>query len=504
MAVQTGAHVGGGCGVLVGPWTRPPLPRAGMLPGARPAPATFMHARARSFRRSRMLGDANMGRIGSWVAALLVAGAFTVAGPSAGPAIAAIDANDYPGQDAVCAATGTVSGWCANSDWRKGGSPYSSRGYAWRNCTDFAAFRANQLAGHTVVPSGWGNANAWDEHARAAGLAVDGAPQVGDIAQSDAGTFGHVAIVAQIGSGQVRLEEYNHTKPGDPNYYDGLYYNNRWVSSPAYEYIHTGASSSVTEGSLVSYQGNVYRIAGGAPIYVSSWDAVGGEQQATPISDAQFANLNPMPADGTLVYVKAGPVFRIAGGAPIYVSNWDALGGPQVSTLIDQMAIDHAGEGDVWTHLNRFPEDGTILNALAGSVSFRVSNGTPLRIARTGGILVEGAALDRAGMAFPWNHLRSSTPHARLQAISGRTRLDHITLSWQGLITASRTTSYDVRWRIPTRTWHLPSGWQKLSSGPVRLTGLRVGTTYCFSIRARNLARVVGPWAQPICTKRVH
>jgi surface antigen len=165
------------------------------------------------------------------------------------PASAAIDKDDYNGKDAVCAGRQAYGG-CADSTWRKNGSENSPRGYAWRNCTDFAAFRANQLAGRTVVPSGWGNANTWDDRAKAAGFKVNSTPLVGDIAQTDigGGGFGHVGIVAQVGSGakakRIRIEEYNWITRtvGRVSYFDGRYHKSRWLPASRYKYIHVQRS----------------------------------------------------------------------------------------------------------------------------------------------------------------------------------------------------------------------------------------------------------------------
>lgn len=213
-----------------------------------------------------------MGRLLVRVVSSLGAVGMAAAGFVAGPAQAAIGANDYPDKDAVCVATGSVSGWCANSAWRKNGSQNSARGYAYRNCTDFAAWRANQLAARKVVPSGWGNANAWDESARRAGILVDGSPRVGDIAQSDSGSFGHVGIVAEIGTGanagKFRVEEYNWAtkNASGVTVYDGLYHATRWLTTTSYEYIHTSSNPQLTynnvaavltDGRLVAKQGGL-------------------------------------------------------------------------------------------------------------------------------------------------------------------------------------------------------------------------------------------------------
>lgn len=49
------------------------------------------------------------------------------------------------------------------------------------------------------VPN-WGNANNWDDGARAAGLTVSSTPIIGSIAQTDRGYYGHVAVVVPGGN----------------------------------------------------------------------------------------------------------------------------------------------------------------------------------------------------------------------------------------------------------------------------------------------------------------
>jgi surface antigen len=49
------------------------------------------------------------------------------------------------------------------------------------------------------VPSNWGNANTWDNYARATpGWSVRLTPVAGAIAQTDRGSEGHVAIVSSV------------------------------------------------------------------------------------------------------------------------------------------------------------------------------------------------------------------------------------------------------------------------------------------------------------------
>ncbi|TSD99388.1 CHAP domain-containing protein [Skermania sp. ID1734] len=176
---------------------------------------------------------------GSLLAAGVLAALPFLAPPVPATAHALAGINDYPFQTAVCVNTGVPVGLCPSSMWAQFGATASPGGYNYRNCTDFAAFRANQIAGRMVIPPGWGNASNWANAARAVGLAVDGNPRVGDVAQSSEGFYGHVAIVAEVGrgarQGQVRLEEYNRIVNGA---YDGLYHNDRWSQIGAYQYIH--------------------------------------------------------------------------------------------------------------------------------------------------------------------------------------------------------------------------------------------------------------------------
>jgi surface antigen len=68
--------------------------------------------------------------------------------------------------------------------------------YAWGNCTYWAY--AQRLAAHDPIPTSWGNANTWDDRARAGGYLVDHDPSVGAVFQTDNGDLGHVAYVTAV------------------------------------------------------------------------------------------------------------------------------------------------------------------------------------------------------------------------------------------------------------------------------------------------------------------
>lgn len=96
-----------------------------------------------------------------------------------------------------------------------------------RECVSWAGWRWHQL-GHPMV--NWGNANTWDNNARAAGYSVNGSPSVGALAQTDAGPFGHIAVVEAIQGGNVIVSEMNYDDAG----------HFRYGSYPAsyFQYIH--------------------------------------------------------------------------------------------------------------------------------------------------------------------------------------------------------------------------------------------------------------------------
>jgi len=101
------------------------------------------------------------------------------------------------------------TGFGGTSWYIKTGSPgLKGNGYAYGYCTWYAYDRRVELG--LPVSNGWGNANTWDDYARAQGYRVDNTPSVGAIIQSDAGGYGHVGIVEEIRpNGDVIISEMN-------------------------------------------------------------------------------------------------------------------------------------------------------------------------------------------------------------------------------------------------------------------------------------------------------
>ena len=177
----------------------------------------------------------------------------------------------------------------------------------------------------------------------------------------------------------------------------------------------TAVVPAPANGTFVEVQGTapVYRIVGGAPVYVSTWTAFGGAQPVSLISQSQFNALSSVPANGTFIEgAQSGQVYRITGGAPVYVSTWTAFGGAQPYTAVDQTAIDDAGTGGVFNHLNQVPANGTLITGAQSGNVYVIAGGAAVYVstwAVLGGskptTVVDQTAIDDAGTGGVFNHL---------------------------------------------------------------------------------------------------
>lgn len=79
-----------------------------------------------------------------------------------------------------------------------------------RECVSYTAFRVAASGRHMPYWGGVGNANQWDDNARAAGIPVDQNPQPGDVAISNSGYYGHAMYVESVnGDGTINISQYN-------------------------------------------------------------------------------------------------------------------------------------------------------------------------------------------------------------------------------------------------------------------------------------------------------
>lgn len=117
----------------------------------------------------------------------------------------------YPWGHAPCLHGGHVQGYCYDYEWGYNGNYFnwSTGGYAFRNCTDYVAWR-------TGAPGGLGNAKTWDDRAPAYGLTVSSTPRVGAAAVSNSGYYGHVMLVEAVNDdGSIIISDYNRAGPGE-------------------------------------------------------------------------------------------------------------------------------------------------------------------------------------------------------------------------------------------------------------------------------------------------
>jgi len=100
-----------------------------------------------------------------------------------------------------------------------------------RQCVSYTAWRVAKSGRNMPYWGGVGNAYQWPGNARAAGIAVDGNPQPGDVAISSAGYYGHAMYVESVlGGGKVRVSQYNANWSGNYSVSD--------VSIAGLEFIH--------------------------------------------------------------------------------------------------------------------------------------------------------------------------------------------------------------------------------------------------------------------------
>jgi Domain of unknown function (DUF1906) len=171
--------------------------------------------------------------------------------------------------------------------------------------------------------------------------------------------------------------------------------------------------SQFPAGTFVQVSGSAatYRIAGGAPLFVSDWSTVGGPQPVTIITPQQFDSLCPFPVNGTFLMSSAGTVYRVAGGAPLRVTNWGLFGGVQPSVAIDQWDIDNLG--NPVAHLNAVPANGTIVQGEPSHKFWTFAAGRRMY----GGARSRAVAVDDAGLS-PFPTVPCVVPRLRHQPLA--------------------------------------------------------------------------------------
>ena len=100
-----------------------------------------------------------------------------------------------------------------------------------RECVSYTAFRVAASGRHMPYWGGIGNANQWDDNARAAGIPTDYSPRAGDVAISNAGYYGHAMYVESVnGDGTINISQYNASWTGT--------YSTNTISAGGLVFIH--------------------------------------------------------------------------------------------------------------------------------------------------------------------------------------------------------------------------------------------------------------------------
>ncbi|MCB0898165.1 MAG: hypothetical protein KDC40_04985 [Actinobacteria bacterium] len=155
------------------------------------------------------------------------------------------------------------------------------------------------------------------------------------------------------------------------------------------------------DGTLLRAEGKTYVVAGSAPVFVPDPDEVGVRVEQAALEQI----LNDKPADGTIVKTDEGERYVFAGGAPIHVTQewWKALRPKPTPVTVAQEALDQAGGLNEWSHVRNVPADGTLLKV--GADVYRVEGGVPIPDYGVRGVPIDQAAIDNAGEPGPWSHL---------------------------------------------------------------------------------------------------
>ena len=206
---------------------------------------------------------------------------------------------------------------------------------------------------------------------------------------------------------------------------------------------------------VTASDGRFYRFVGGAPLYISTWKPFGRSHLGVRIDAAAIAHAGegddwsavsdvptdldpygledlPEEDDGTFrlvmdpkLYIRGAQshrIYKLVGGAPLYVSDWSTVGGPKPTVTVDQTVIDRAGGPGSWRFLQKYPDGGRYLRGQTGQV-FTVAGGgivyvfnpklirkTTTRDGESFTLVIEPArvdqkVLDRAGGAAPYGNL---------------------------------------------------------------------------------------------------
>ena len=161
------------------------------------------------------------------------------------------------------------------------------------------------------------------------------------------------------------------------------------------------------DNKLVNYGGSVYRMAGGAPLYVDYdyyYNKIGAPG-STGLTEAQWNQIKDnTPANGTIVRAHGGGVYQFASGRPYHVANPDRVNGGSCADVSDWL-FHPANRSNPM--LNFAPDDlrQNCVKDLSGYYSIKMTVTTKSVIDGTGANATAGAKLhlwEKAAPDHPW------------------------------------------------------------------------------------------------------
>lgn len=99
-----------------------------------------------------------------------------------------------------------------------------------RECVSYTAWKVHEKTGHMPYWGGRGNANQWPSSARADGIPTGSTPQVGSVAISMNGYYGHAMWVEAVNGNMIYVSQYNYDLAGS--------YSEMWVNGSNFTYLY--------------------------------------------------------------------------------------------------------------------------------------------------------------------------------------------------------------------------------------------------------------------------
>ncbi|HET7899561.1 MAG TPA: CHAP domain-containing protein, partial [Candidatus Nanopelagicales bacterium] len=347
---------------------------------------------------------------------------------------------------------------------------------------------------------------------------VGKAPVPGDVVSftTSSNPWGHVGVIAQStvdanGNGTVLMMSQNDTADGWRTLPVTNWRLGSLGSLSAYGWLHDplGRGNPLGEGSFVRSSDSryYYRIVGGAPVLVTTWRAFGGTQPFSIIDPQQFAKLRAYPRNGA--YLKdttTGQVYRMAGGAPLAVSAADAAKLPGWATA-PKIGVDH------WAlvrrdHVRAVPADGSQICRVDNGSCYIVAGGAPLYVpstvmATTPGWSSRTATMVSGAEFTSWTNLRA-TPADGTFVCDASTSACYVTAGGAPLLmgpTDPKPAGFNATTVVRAPHWEFARS-SHLRSRPVEGTVLcPVGDRQCYVVAGGAPVAIAASSAPAVSTK---